>query len=81
MWFFLPHAACYSIGMNITLNGSTEQFKGNSLTVRELLSAKGWSFPLIIVRINGRLVERSAWDGVSVCEGDNIDAAHLMSGG
>lgn len=51
------------------------------MSVRELLKAKGWSFPLIIMRKNGQLVERTAWDSVRVSDGDEIDAAHLMSGG
>jgi len=67
--------------MTITLNGIIESFDGNSMTIRELLKAKGWSFPLIIVRKNGQLVERTAWDSELVSGGDAIDAAHLMSGG
>jgi len=67
--------------MTITLNGAAESFDGNSMTVRELFKAKGWSFPLIIVRKNGQLVERTAWVSVRVSDGDIIDAAHLMSGG
>ena len=67
--------------MTITLNGAIESFDGNSMTIRELLKAKGWSFPLIIMRKNGQLVERTAWDSVVVSGGDVIDAAHLMSGG
>jgi thiamine biosynthesis protein ThiS len=75
------HALWYSRSMTITLNGAAESFDGDSMTVRELLAAKLWSFPLIIVRKNGHLVERSAWDSDWVSDGDVIDAAHLMSGG
>ena len=67
--------------MTITLNGGTESFEADSMTVRDVLRAKGWSFPLIIVRKNGELIERTAWDSVRVYSGDDVDAAHLMSGG
>ncbi len=67
--------------MTITLNGATESFDGDSMTVKDLFKAKLWSFPLIIVKKNGRLVERTAWDSIRVSDGDVIDAAHLMSGG
>jgi len=46
-----------------------------------MLRAKGWSFPLIIVRVNGVLVERAQWDSSLVHDGDTVDALHLVSGG
>lgn len=67
--------------MTCVVNGASESFGSPSLTVRELLKAKGWSFPLIIVTLNGKLVPRDGWDSASVGEGDSVDAAHLMSGG
>lgn len=67
--------------MTCTVNGVLERFPGDGLSVRELLKAKGWSFPLIIVTLNGRLVAREGWDSTMVAEGDSMDAAHLMSGG
>jgi len=71
----------YIRGMTITLNGSTERFDAGALTVRELLKAKSWSFPLIVVSINGRAVARDGWDAATVADGDVVDATHLMSGG
>jgi sulfur carrier protein len=67
--------------MTITLNGVTESFDRSPMTIRELLKAKGWSFPLIIVKVDGALIERSAWDTIPVAEGSVVDATHLMSGG
>lgn len=67
--------------MTIKLNGETLELGDSTITVRGVLSAKGWSFPLIIVRLNGVLVPRSEWDSRAVAEGDAMDAMHLVSGG
>ena len=67
--------------MTITLNGSTEHLEPDCLSVRGLLAAKSWSFPLIIVKVNGALVARDEWDAAQVADGDVVEAAHLMSGG
>ncbi|HAW85403.1 MAG: thiamine biosynthesis protein ThiS [Spirochaetes bacterium GWD1_61_31] len=67
----------------LTLNNNPETIEApdGTLTVRRLLAAKGWTFPLIIVRVNGRLVERADWDSQAVAAGDVVDAMHLVSGG
>ncbi|MBU0928309.1 MAG: sulfur carrier protein ThiS [Spirochaetes bacterium] len=67
--------------MTITLNGAPERLETDDATVRGLLKAKAWSFPLIVVTVNGRLVARSAWDSAPVADGDVVEATHLMSGG
>ena len=67
--------------MTITLNGATERLDMRTATVRDVLRAKGWSFPLIVVTVNGRLVARGDWDAAAVADGDTVDATHLMSGG
>ncbi len=67
--------------MKIELNGTPETFPETALTVREVLKKKGWSFPLIIVRINSALVERNAWDATYIEDGDKAEMLHLVSGG
>jgi len=67
--------------MTITLNGAPERLEMEATTVRGLLEAKAWSFPLIIVKVNGALVARDAWDVAPVADGDAVEATHLMSGG
>lgn len=67
--------------MTIILNGASERLETESPTVRGVLKAKGWSFPLIIVTLNGRSVAREAWDSTPVADGDRLEASHLMSGG
>ncbi|HPT00913.1 MAG TPA: sulfur carrier protein ThiS, partial [Candidatus Aminicenantes bacterium] len=51
------------------------------LTVRLLLDRMNFSFPLIIVKVNGLLVPRDDYGKASVHEGDRVEVIHLMSGG
>ncbi|TFG83438.1 MAG: sulfur carrier protein ThiS [Spirochaetales bacterium] len=67
--------------MKILLNGETADLPGDSLSVRAVLAAKGWSFPLIVVRVNGELAARDDWNDTIVSDGDVMEAIHLVSGG
>ncbi|OHD80430.1 MAG: thiamine biosynthesis protein ThiS [Spirochaetes bacterium RIFOXYC1_FULL_54_7] len=67
--------------MTILLNNDHFTLEGNSCSVREVLIAKGWSFPLIVVKVNGTLVPRPSWENAVVRDGDEMDAMHLVSGG
>jgi sulfur carrier protein len=67
--------------MTILLNNELFTIEGDSHSVREILTAKGWSFPLIVVKVNGNLVPRPAWETAVVRDGDEMDAMHLVSGG
>ncbi len=67
--------------MNITLNASPESYPEASLTIAEILARKRWSFPLVVVKVNGELVARDRYAMRSVAEGDEVEAYHLVSGG
>ena len=67
--------------MKITLNHKEASMAGESLSVRELLAMMKFSFPLIIVKINGQLVKKEDYERVYVSDGDSVEAIHLMSGG
>ncbi len=71
----------YSGRMKLVINGIVEELRLNDATVAGVLAAKRWSFPLIIVRLNGAPVRRDAWADTAVSDGDVMEAAHLMSGG
>ena len=64
----------------ITVNGDPLEH-APGMTVRSLLKAKGFVFPLIIVRIDGELVAREAFDQTPVPDGADVQVLHLMSGG
>ncbi len=67
--------------MKIVLNHNPEEFPGDSLTIRQILDLKGWSFPLIIARVDGTLIDRKEWERAAVRDGAVVDLHHLLSGG
>ena len=64
----------------ITVNGDPHQHT-DGMTVRDLLKAKGFVFPLLIVKIDGELVSRDDFDKTPVPDGAEVQVLHLMSGG
>jgi thiamine biosynthesis protein ThiS len=67
--------------MKITVNRYPEEHPEETLTVRQLLERKGWNFPLLIVQVNGVLVERADYETTAVRDGCEVDLHHLVSGG
>lgn len=67
--------------MNIVLNNTPENLPGESLTIREILRIKNFSFPNLVVKINGRLVRKPEYDQAAVSDGDVVEIIHLISGG
>jgi thiamine biosynthesis protein ThiS len=67
--------------MKITVNAENETWAEDSLSLREILERKRWSFPLIIARLNGQLVPREGYESCRVKDGDALELYHLVSGG
>ena len=68
--------------MHITLNNKAEEIAGkDSLTIRELLSIKNYTFKFLVVRVNGKPVPAEAYDTQWVYNGDHVLVLHLISGG
>ncbi|MCK9203728.1 MAG: sulfur carrier protein ThiS [Bacteroidales bacterium] len=67
--------------MKITLNNNQEIFKQESLTVRELLKVKNFTFKMLVIKINGRLVNKTDYETAQIHEGDEVHVLHLISGG
>lgn len=67
--------------MRITVNFEPEELPGDSISVAALLRVRRYSFPLIIARIGGRLVDRADYETTFVREGDEVELYHLVSGG
>lgn len=64
----------------ITVNGSPHPWR-DGMTVRDVLEERRFTFPLLVVRIDGRLVPRGDYASTSVPDGSDVDVMHLMSGG
>jgi sulfur carrier protein len=51
------------------------------LTVQEMLEALQFSFRMIVVKIDGKVVLRRDFATTTVPEGAQVEAIHLISGG
>jgi sulfur carrier protein len=50
-------------------------------TVAQLLARMKYTYPLVSVRIDGRLIPRSEYQRQTVPDGSRVEVLHLMSGG
>ncbi len=68
--------------MKIILNNRDEIFEGHTeISVEELLKLKNFTFPMIIVKINGKLIKKPDYPVSMIRSGDDVAAVHLISGG
>jgi sulfur carrier protein len=67
--------------MKITLNNKEETFEKNELTISELLELSNFSYKLLIVKINGKLIRKEAYGDTIVKDGDDVTVLHLVTGG
>ncbi len=67
--------------MNITLNNRLEYFDKESLTVQELLQIKNFTFKMLIIKLNGRLIKKHEYNSAIINNKDNVTVLHLISGG
>ncbi len=64
----------------ITVNGLTlDWYEGK--TVRDVIQEMNYLFPLLIARINGKLISRDKYDSTEIPDEATVDIIHLMSGG
>lgn len=67
--------------MKITLNNIPEEFNGDTLTVSELLKLKNFTFKLLVIKINGKVVRKHEFEAAFIKDGDQVIVLHLISGG
>ena len=64
----------------ITVNGQEIEYE-EGVNVASLLAKLNYILPQIVVRLNGKLIARTAYEDTSVSDGDVMDAIHPMVGG
>ena len=64
----------------IEVNGRKVDYIENE-TVKELLSRMKYTFPNIVVKIDGKLVKKSEFNSTIIPDNSKIDAIHMISGG
>lgn len=67
--------------MNIILNNNNEFIDKEKLTVSDLLELKKFTFKMLIVKINGKLVKQPEYAKSEINDGDDVMVLHLISGG
>ena len=64
----------------ITVNGESMDHT-DPMTVTDLLKARNFIFPLLVVKIDGQLVPRDAYPTTPIRDHATVEVIHLMSGG
>ena len=67
--------------MKILLNNREEELTGDSVSVREMIEMKKFTFRMRIIKINGELITKEMYDSALIHEGDDVQMLYLMSGG
>jgi thiamine biosynthesis protein ThiS len=65
----------------LRVNDKLEIAWREGMTVRDLLRVCHFTFPLINVTVNGRLVRKDEYDHFELPDGADVRVIHLISGG
>ena len=64
----------------IIVNNTEHPFH-EGMTIQTLMDEKGFVFHRIIVKLNGKIVEKPSYAETSLSDGDNVEAIHVFAGG
>ena len=66
--------------MSLEVNGRTVEFVEKE-SVKDLLKRMKYTFPLVVVKINDKVVPRTDFSEVIVPDNSKIAVIHMISGG
>ncbi len=64
----------------ILVNGKEVGYE-EGLTVKRLMEKMNYTFPMIIVRVNGKLVNKEDWETFVIPPDAKVQALHQIAGG
>lgn len=64
----------------IKVNGRTMEWT-EGMTVETILRICNYTFPMLIVTVNDKLVPKEEYASTVIDDGDDVQVIHLMSGG
>jgi sulfur carrier protein len=64
----------------IQVNGDPLEWK-DGMTVRDVLTLKRYTFPLLVITIDDDIIDRKQYDTTLIPDGASVKVVHLMSGG
>jgi len=67
--------------MTINLNNTKTEFDKSEMSIAEILEEKNFTFKMLVIKLNGLLIEKGNYAQTIVKEGDNLMVLHLISGG
>jgi thiamine biosynthesis protein ThiS len=67
--------------MKIILNNRPENIDATELTIKELLKYKNFTFRMLVIKINGKLIKKDQYETATIKDGDKVSVLHLVSGG
>ena len=67
--------------MQITLNNRSETIDRNEISVEQLIELKNFTFKMLVVKINKRLIQKGDYSDTIIKDGDDVTVLHLVSGG
>lgn len=66
--------------MSISVNGREVEWVENE-TVKQLLKRMKYTFPLVVVKINKKVIPRNEFSEITIPNNAQIDIIHMISGG
>ncbi len=66
--------------MQVTINGKISELPDNC-SVRDLLAAKNLPAEIVIIELNGEIINRGKWDNLKLNPDDNLELIRIISGG
>ncbi|HOY38795.1 MAG: sulfur carrier protein ThiS [Bacteroidales bacterium] len=67
--------------MNILLNNNPVNFTKSEMSIAEIIEEKNFTFKMLVVKLNGILIEKENYRSALVKDGDTLVILHLISGG
>ena len=67
--------------MDIILNNRPESFENEKLTISQLLEIKNYTFKMLVIKVNGKLVKKDAYNMFEIKDSDDVTVLHMVSGG
>ena len=64
----------------IKVNGRDKEWE-EKLSVGLLLEKCKYTFPLIIVKINGKYIPKGKYEDTTIIDGDDVQVVHSIAGG
>ncbi len=64
----------------IEVNGKQVEWE-EGITVEKLLKKMNYTFPKIVVRVDGKVIEKSDWEEHHIPDQSVVQAHHLIAGG